>query len=256
MFQLEDGFARPRPDLEVAFNLFWKPNRLIAWAYELVRRLPLSQSPSALKHAEIIERMPPFPELSSRARNCLRVALRDMLDRPVHFLNPQAAIAPVEGYSAPVPPWSFNLQDGGDRIIKVMSQWFDEEKKRLGIKPKTSSKTSKATPGKSRNAHQTHKLGDWFLIETLERKPGECDKERRKLALRHARNYQERVVAGWILAPQTDGLGAHVPPAFFGSEDVNGIVGRVFQATEIISALAQARQESTADSPASSRRSP
>ena len=109
-FNIVAGFDEAIDGLKLWYDVFWKPYRVSAWAYELVRRLqscprvPLSPGERALLHL-----MPPYPKLSRVQKDSLRYVLARTFQRPLVLLNEGGVVPAYPDYSTSIKPWSFDL---------------------------------------------------------------------------------------------------------------------------------------------------
>lgn len=201
-----DYYASPRPKLEKAFEWFWKPNRIAAWAYELVRRLVKTKVPTP-SEMKVLRELPPYPQLDPRCREAIKAAVGEIYGWGTVLLNRAGLDLRPFKYSEPIPPWSFDLQCGEKAPLDIVRQWLELQAEAAGIPKKTGKKGSK-----SRNRNQTSLLGDWSLVEMLEN-PAQTKPKRRKLAIGHARKFKDRVLDTWQWYCEAPGCLSPAPTA-------------------------------------------
>jgi hypothetical protein len=212
-----------RTGLEQAFEWFWEPNRIAAWAYELVRRLVKTKVPTESER-KVLQEMPPYPQLNPRCRQAIKVSVGEIYGWGPALLNRAGIDIRPFKYSEPIPPWSFDLQCGEEAPLNIVRQWLKLQAKAAGIPTKTGKHGKK-----SRNKNQTGKLGDWDLVEELGRSL-QMNSERRKRAIRHARKFKDRIIGAWQCCAAGQSFLCPVPPA----NEIPGFTGRQFRQGQFI----------------------
>lgn len=186
-----DYLASPRPELEKAFAWFWEPNRIAAWAYELVRRLVNTQT-TTQPEKDALLKMPPYPQLDSRCREAVKAVIGEIYGWGTVLINRDGLDLRSFNYSEPIPPWSFDLRAGETAQLAIVRHWLRHQTEAIGV---TNSPDKQQK--KSRNQTQTGKLGDWDLVEVLDQPP-QTNPDRRKRALGHAKKFKARILGTWL----------------------------------------------------------
>lgn len=231
-----------RAGLEQAFKWFWEPNRIPAWAYELVRRLVRTKVPTESER-KVLQGMPPYPQLDPRCRQAIKVSIGEVYGWGPALLNRAGIDMRPFKYSEPIPPWSFDLQSGEQTQLDIVRRWLKLQADAAGI-PTRAGKRGK----KSRNRNQTGNLGDWDLVEVLER-PLETNPERRKRAIRHATKFKDRIIGTWQCCRADPSILCPVPPA----AEIPGFTGKQFTQAQFRAAFRAAIKRFPAKKQSASR---
>lgn len=235
LFALEESSnrAKPRPGLDDAFRWFWEANRIPAWAYELVRRLPKTAAPLAQEELRIISGMPAYVDLELPQRQAIRAAVHTQFHWPEKVLNPKGANLQKLGFTEPMPPWSFRLDTSLKTVRKLAETWFRQQRDQPALR----------CPGRdtSRNRAQDQKLGDWGYVEGLETSAKAAEPNRRKYALKQANRFVGAIIGAWQVE-------AIVPVEFQGFPSIPGVSDNQFalkQFQKLLSAHAAAKREAS-----------
>jgi len=224
-----------RAGLEPAFKWFWEPNRIPAWAYELVRRLVRTKVP-AESERKVLQEMPPYPQLHPGCRQAIKAAIGEVYGWGPALLNRAGIDMRPFKYSEPIPPWSFDLQSGERTQLDIVRRWLRLQADAAGIPTRAGIRGKK-----SRNRNQTGNLGNWDLVELLER-PLKTNPERRKRAIRHATKFKDRIIGVWQCFFSGREFLCPVPPA----DEIPGFTGKQFTQAQFRAAFRAAIKQSSA----------
>jgi len=224
LFQLQTSRrSKPRPGLEDIYRIFWEPNRVSSWAYELVRRFGETESANVQAHRAAIRLMPPFPELAMHHRYFLRLAVLDHTRGPI-VRNPGSNNLTALDYSTPL-HWSVDLRRSNNELKTKFADWLNQEK------------VARKLDGKNRS--QPDKLGNWATVESLQPGMPKGQTDAKKDARKQAARFVVRIVEAYALARALAEEYA-VVPLIAGYPEVSGVTGRVFSeaaATDMLSKL-------------------
>lgn len=237
-FKIEAGFDEPVQELELWYDIFWKPYRVSAWAYELVRRLQLCPKVALSPDGRaLLQKMPPYPKLDLDQKDCLRHTIARAFQRPLVLLNEGSTLPFDPAYSDPIKPWSFDLRAGNKELKQFFWSWIEQERQRLGIERKQGPK------GASRNPDQSYKRGNWRHVELLERPYREVQGRelQRKEIIATAKQYVIPVVDAWHLAELI--LRGCLPPVMY-CPAFPSLNGRDFSREQLVAVIRRVMEKS------------
>ena len=175
---------------EFWYRYFWKPREPSAWAYEIVRAWPQAEASMPREMAKELRTLHPYPKLSLEQKQCLQAVIQPQYLSPV----PSSGSRSRPGYTEPLPLLSFDLARGKKHALRFIAEWYETQKRLQGISRVMREK------GLTRNRDQTHKLGDWSLVEVLTEEQTKSNKDKRRYAIACARRFQPLVRIGLHLA--------------------------------------------------------
>lgn len=231
LFSLEQGHARPKAGGVFAYEVFWKPKAFVAWIYEVVRGLPYFKAIGreiAAQDLQVLRGLPPFPELNHKQQSSL---VQAFTKRPAFRVMRIRRSSPWPGYTAPLPPLSFDRAVfSRSAILDFVGKYLDEQDGGVEV---TSRKGNK-----SRNRDQKYKLGDWRTVELVRPRRSNTaafsryEQKVRSGAKKLGLKYYKQVLVGYLFA-QTNLLLPTVTPL------LRGLVERRFSERQVKCVVAE-----------------
>lgn len=182
-FKLVAGKTEPLAGLEFWFALVWQPIEPVAWAYELVRRLPNTNARLPEEVRAAIRTLPNWNVLTIEQQDCLAFSFpEERRQRPGYHVNKQMGYESiVPGYSIPR-PISFDVSRMSDKeILEAVKGGAASKRPRLS--------------GYNQNQKR---CPDWWLVEELE--TPQLGKKKREDAFEEAHFFVPSILSGWLLA--------------------------------------------------------
>jgi hypothetical protein len=184
-FEIHGCYCRARPGAELWYEWAWEPQLIVAWAYELVRRLPETKARVEPQIIAELREMPRYDLLDLRTREILIWASPpELRPRPRVVANPENVGVFEVGYiNLPL----FDMERGSRKDLIAIYEKHVVRKA-----------AAKGKGGSPRNASQLKRVANWRHVESLSQGGGPGTKRTRDHSIDRGKYHRPWGLKGWI----------------------------------------------------------